>query len=485
MVTPENSKETDIETSIIKVDIAIVGAGPAGLAAAREVSATGATAAVLDSYARPGGQYFKQTPQTFRAKRPGRLHHDYAPAQALFGVAEASPRLTLRTNTTVWTAYGSDNGFSLHCYRPGESSLEVRAKKVILAPGAYDRALPFPGWDLPGVMTAGAIQTLAKSQRVLPGRRIVLSGSGPFLLPVAALLAESGANLAGVFEATRPVVMLRYGSAAWNGRAKLGEGAGYLRVLRRYGVPYRFGRAVVRAEGAGRVERVSVTRLNPDWTIMPGSLETLEADTVGVGYGFTPSTDLSQLFGCEHRYEPTQDASFALHDARQQSTKPGVFVAGEICGIGGSAVALPQGAIAGLAAALDLDPSLSSKSEANSRLARFQAEARQAQAFAGTLNRMFALRPGWQSWATPETIICRCEEVTLGKIQTAINEFDLKNVKAVKLTTRCGMGLCQGRVCGQAVSSFTASLTGRDPAETGSFSNRPIVRPVPLGELVQ
>src|SRR6478672_7155336 len=131
------------ENNLIIVDVAIVGAGPAGLAAAREVSAAGATAAVLDTYARPGGQYFKQTPQTFRAKRPGRLHHDYAPAQALFGVVEASPRLTLLTNTTVWTAYAIDSGFSLLCYRPGESSLEVRAKKVILAPGAHDRALPF------------------------------------------------------------------------------------------------------------------------------------------------------------------------------------------------------------------------------------------------------------------------------------------------------------------------------------------------------
>lgn len=466
----------------LEVDIAIVGAGPAGLAAAREVSAAGATAALVDSYSRPGGQYYKQTPQAFRAKRPGKLHHDYAPAQTLFGVAEASPRLTLLNDTTVWTAYAADDGFTLHCYRPNAASLELRAKKVILAPGAHDRALPFPGWDLPGVMTAGAIQTLAKSQRVLPGRRIVLSGSGPFLLPVAALLAESGANIVGVFEATRPRDMLRYGAAAWSGRSKMAEGASYLRVLRRHGVPYQFGRAVVRAEGEGKVARVSVARLNPDWTLAPGEPEILEADTVGVGYGFSPSLDLSQLLGCEHRYEPVQAASFAVHDARQQSSQPGVYVAGEICGIGGSAVALPQGAVAGIAAALDLGLS---RDDLGSRLATFQAEARQAQAFAGTLNRMFALRPGWQTWATPETIICRCEEVTLGRVQTAIKEYDLKNVKAVKLTTRCGMGLCQGRVCGPTVTALTASLAGRDPAEVGSFSNRPIIRPVPLGEFAR
>jgi NADPH-dependent 2,4-dienoyl-CoA reductase/sulfur reductase-like enzyme len=472
------------EVEIFEVDIAIVGAGPAGLAAAREVSAAGATAALLDSYSRPGGQYFKQPPRAFRAKQPGRLHHDYLLPQTLFGVVAESPRLTLLTDTTVWTAYAGPEGFSLHCYRPDQGGLEVRAKKVILAPGAHDRALPFPGWDLPGVMTAGAIQTLANSQRVLPGRKIVLSGSGPFLLPVAALLAESGANLVGVFEAARPRDIFRYSASAWAGRAKLGEGAGYLRVLRHFGVPYKFGRAVVRAEGRERVERVSVARLNSDWSIVPDSLETLEVDAVGVGYGFSPSLDLSQLLGCEHRYDPVQAASFAVHDPRQQSTRPGVFVAGEICGIGGSAVALPQGAVAGLAAALDLSR-VPARPDATARLAKYQAEARQAQAFAGTLNRMFALQPGWQTWATPETIICRCEEVTLGRVRTAISEFDLKNVKAVKLTTRCGMGLCQGRVCGPLVIAYTASLTGRDPAVIGSFSNRPIVRPIPLGELAR
>jgi hypothetical protein len=254
--------------------------------------------------------------------------------------------------------------------------------------------------------------------------------------------------------------------------------------LRRHGIPYRFGRAIVRAEGQEKVERVSVARLNPDWSIVPGSLETLEADAVGVGYGFSPSLDLSQLLGCEHRYEPVQAAFFATHNARQQSTRPGVYVAGEICGIGGSAVALPQGAVAGLAAALDLGLPVA-QGNALSRLAAFQAKVRQAQAFAGTLNRMFALRPGWQTWATPETVICRCEEVTLGRVETAIREYDLKNVKAVKLTTRCGMGFCQGRVCGPAVSAITASLTGRNPADIGSFSNRPIVRPVPLGELAR
>ncbi len=473
------------EPELLEVDIAIVGAGPAGLAAAREVSAAGATAALIDSYSRPGGQYYKQTPQAFQARRPGRLHHDYASAQTLFGVAAESPRLTLLTDTTVWTASDAPAGFSLQCYRPEQGGLEVRAKKVILAPGAYDRALPFPGWDLPGVMTAGAIQTLAKSQRVLPGRRIVLSGSGPFLLPVAALLAESGANLVGVFEATRPRDMLRYSPAVWSGRAKLGEGAGYLRVLRRYGVPYGLGQAVVRAEGQGRVERVSLARLKADWSVVPGSLQTLAADTVGVGYGFSPALDLSGLLGCEHRYDPVQAAFFAAHDAHQQSSRPGVFVAGEICGIGGSAVALPQGAVAGLAAALDLDHLDHRPPESAARLAGFQAEVRQAQVFAGTLNRLFALRPGWQTWATPDTIICRCEEVTLGRVQSAIREYDLTNVKAVKLTTRCGMGLCQGRVCGPLVSAFTASLTGRDPAEVGSFSNRPIVRPIPLEELAR
>ncbi len=470
-------------------EVAVVGAGPAGLAAAAAAGEAGCTVTVVDAYARPGGQYYKQTPADFGARTPEALHHDFSVAARLFDRIGQTPGVRLLNDTSVWTAQVPADGGPITLALTGGSAdaadaadaRELRARAVILAPGAYDRALPFPGWDLPGVLTAGAAQTLVKSQRVLPGRRILLAGAGPFLLPVATALAQGGAHVVAVLEATTPRGWARYAPTLWGHGDKLREGVDYTRLLRRHHVPLRFGRAVIRAEGDGRVERVTVARLTADWTPIAGSEEGLDVDTLCAGYGFTPSTELSYLLGCAHRYEPTQGSYIARRDGDMRSSRPGVYVAGEITGIGGSAVALPEGAIAGLAAARDLGRL--SEAEFAARAGAYRRDLRRQQAFANTLNALFALRPGRLAWMTPDTIVCRCEEVTYGQVETAVREGHAHDVKAVKALTRCGMGLCQGRVCEHAIAAVTAALSGRDPAEVGAFTGRPIVKPVALGAI--
>jgi len=469
---------------IKETQVAIIGAGPAGLAAAAAASEAGCRVTLIDSYARPGGQYYKQTPLEFQARTPQALHHDFAKAEQLFARVSHSPQVEILNNTTVWSLQaGPDAGSPVTLYLSSPTgSSELRAVKLILAPGAYDRTLPFPGWDLPGVLTAGAAQTLVKSQRVLPGRRVVLSGAGPFLLPVAVGLAQGGAKVSGLFEATQPLQWSRYAPQAWGHWDKLAEGFEYLKLLRNYGISQKFGRAVIRAEGENRLERVTVARLGVDWTPIVGSEEQIEADTLCLGYGFLPSTELSYLLGCEHYYDPVQAAFVVRHDSEMQSSRSGVFVAGEITGIGGSAVALPQGTLAGIAVAKQLWYLSDNEAEAQSGAAR--QELRHQQAFAQVLNRLFALRPGRLSWMTPDTIVCRCEEVTSGQLKTAVGQFQAQDAKTIKLTTRCGMGLCQGRVCGHTVTALTATLTGNDPAQVGTFTSRPIVKPLTLEELV-
>jgi D-hydroxyproline dehydrogenase subunit alpha len=462
------------------VNLVIVGAGPAGLAAAVAASEAGCTVALLDSGARPGGQYYRQTPREFAAKNPGALHTDFTKAANLFARVENSPNVRYLAETSVWTLHALPGGFRLHL--SGNDSLaHLDAEKILLAPGAYDRALPFPGWDLPGVMTAGAAQTLVKSQRVLPGRRIVLSGAGPFLLPVAVALAQGGANIVGIYEATSPLGWAKYAAQTRQNFDKLREGGGYARLLAKYKIPYKFGRAVIRAEGSEQVERVTVARLNADWYPVAGSHEIIEADTLAIGYGFLPSTELAGLLGCETVYDATGAAFFVRHDAGQQTSVPGVFAAGEITGIGGSAVALPQGTIAGLSVAHELGKL--SQADYAAKSLRYRQELLARRRFAVALNAMFRVRPGWQSWLTPDTTICRCEEVDYNTVRKAIGEYGARDAKTVKLTTRCGMGLCQGRVCGHIVTALTAVQTGRNPAEVGAFLNRPIAKTVTLGEL--
>src|SRR6266487_3457803 len=196
----------------METEVAIVGAGPAGLSAAVAASEAGCRVTIVDAYARPGGQYYKQMPGEFRTRRPDTLYHDFSRAQQLFARIHDNAHVQLLSGTTVWTAQAaSTNGDPVTLYLNTDAgSVELRAEKLILAPGAYDRVLPFPGWDLPGVMTMGAAQTLVKSQRVLPGLRVVRSGSGPFLLPVAAGLAQAGAQVVAVYEATTPLQWARH-----------------------------------------------------------------------------------------------------------------------------------------------------------------------------------------------------------------------------------------------------------------------------------
>ncbi len=474
----------------LSTEVAIIGAGPAGLAAAAAAAQAGCLVTVVDAYARPGGQYYKQLAPGLHSERPGALHHAYDKAAQLFQVVASHPNIKLLSGANVWAASQTNGQFVLQIDQtaPDDGGLpraafELIAQSIILAPGAYDRGLAFPGWDLPGVMTVGGIQTLLKSFRSLPGLRVALAGSGPFLLPVAALLAKSGAQVVGVFEATRPRQWLRYAPQGWNHFDKLAEGAGYVATLKRHKVPLRYGRAVVRATGEGRLQRITVARLDTDWRVLAGQTEEIEVDTLGIGYGFMPSVELSYALGCEHRYDPVQAAFFARYGDNMESTQAGVFVAGEIGGIGGSVIALQQGHIAGWAAAIRLGKA--SQTQADRETARAKRELRHQQAFADLLNQMFALRPGRHSWATPETIICRCEEVTVGAVEKVVREGQARDARSVKLLTRCGMGLCQGRVCGHLVTGLVADITGRDPAEVGTFTTRPIVRPLPLGQLLK
>jgi NADPH-dependent 2,4-dienoyl-CoA reductase/sulfur reductase-like enzyme/bacterioferritin-associated ferredoxin len=469
----------------METELAIVGAGPAGLAAAVAAAAVGCQVTVIDAYARPGGQYYKQTPLEFHACRPQALHHDFLQAQQLLAQVEGNAHVRMLSNATVWTAQierEQERPQLLQVQTP-QGNLEVRAAKLILAPGAYDRVLPFPGWDLPGVMTVGAAQTLSKSQRVLPSKRIVLSGAGPFLWPVAAGLVQAGATVVGVFEATTPLQWSPGALRIWRHLEKLREGNDYLKVLRRHRVPLKFGRAVIAAEGHERVERVTVARLNADWTPLEGGREQLEADTLCIGYGFLPSLELSLLLGCAHDYDPVQATFVVRHDANMQSSQPGVFVAGEITGIGGSAVALAQGRLAGMGVAYQLG--YVSEREAREQMTLQRRAMCHEQHFASIMQQLFALHPGWRSWPQADTIVCRCEEVRLQQIEEAIRDFGAGDVKTVKSLTRCGMGLCQGRVCGHIVTALTSAATGRDPANVGALSSRPIVKPVMLGAVCE
>lgn len=244
-------------------DLAVIGAGPAGLAAAVTAAEAGLSVALVDAAERPGGQYFRHVPESFHAARPGALHHGWPEFARLRDAVSASGRIDHLAGHRVWTA-GGGSPFVIHTLvgeREGTRSA-IEARGLVIATGAYDRSLPFPGWELPGVLTAGGAQALLKGNLVRAGRRVVVAGTGPFLLPVAAGLAAAGAGVAGVYEANA----LRQAAPLLRHPGKAIEGAGYGAAFLRHRIPYRTGHAVVAAHGDRVVEAVSVAASTPTGT---------------------------------------------------------------------------------------------------------------------------------------------------------------------------------------------------------------------------
>jgi D-hydroxyproline dehydrogenase subunit alpha len=327
----------------------------------------------------------------------------------------------------------------------------VRAGAIVLATGAYDRPVAFPGWTLPGVLTAGAAQALAKGQGVLPGRRVLLAGAGPFLLPVARQLAAQGAEVVAVAEATRRRDRLRFGPRMARHVDRLVAYAAYRTSVRRIA----WGKVIVRAEGDGRVESATLAACGRDWAPIPGTERSFAVDAVCTAYGFVPNTELARALGCELAGDAV------AHDDAMRTSVPGVYVAGEAAGIGGAELATVEGEIAGRAAAGA--PASSARLDKPAHFARILAD-------------LFDPRPGLAALATPDTVLCRCEDVTAGEVDAAV-AAGARTPAELKIVTRCGQGPCQGRVCERLVAA-------RLPAG-GRYSSRAPVAPVPLAVLMR
>ncbi|MEU6644679.1 FAD/NAD(P)-binding oxidoreductase [Saccharomonospora sp. NPDC046836] len=433
-------------------DIAVLGAGPAGLAAAAAAGRGGAHVVLLDGGPRVGGQFWRH-----RQGDSGRGHRHWSTVERL---RAAVP--DFRPGQAVWHVERTGNGFTVHT-----ATNTLACRKMIIATGAYDRQLPFPGWTLPGVFTAGGAQALLKGHGVTAGRRVVVAGTGPFLLPVATGLAHAGAQVVGVFEAGAPTAFARHPRVLAANPGKLAEGAWYAAALARHRIPFRTRHAVIAADGEGEVEAVTVARVDSQWRIVPGSARRIACDTLAVGYGFTPQLEIPLQLGCAA--ELGLDGSLiACADERQRSSVPGVYLAGEVCGVGGAELSLVEGELAGLHAA-GVTP--------DRRLVRRRATLR---AFAAALHATYPVQSGWQEWLAEDTQVCRCEEVSAGAIRRTITELGASDPRSVKLLARPGMGLCQGRVCGHAVACLTGEPTA---AALQGIATRPIAQPVTLGSL--
>ena len=389
-------------------DVLVIGAGPAGLAAATAASRNGCRVAVLDDNPAAGGQIWRAD-----ITRPHQEDSARAAAMAAFHTSGAALLPGRRiVDVPSPSTLLAEAGGHFETYR---------WDRLILATGARERFLPFPGWTLPGVFGAGGLQALVKGGYPVAGRRIVVAGTGPLLLAVAAHLREYGASIVTVAEQASTLQMLPFAASLLRSPGKLLQGAGYRKTL---GItPYQTGCWPISGQGDETLRSVTLTNGRRTWTV--------ECDLLAYGFHLVPNTELAQLLGC------TLQGSFVQVDSQQQTSVAGIYCAGEPTGIAGVDAAQVQGEIAGLAAA-DCNPL------PTHLLTRRAKEA----AFGRRLTHAFRLRPEVLKLASQETIVCRCEDVTFGQLQTRSNWTD------AKLHTRCGMGPCQGRICGSATEAL-------------------------------
>ena len=408
-------------------DVLVVGGGPAGMAAACCAAEAGLRVILADDNPALGGQIWRgehSSPGTEPAsswyRRLRELSIKHLAGTRVF--AQAGPNVLL-----------AETDADVSCLGFGS---------LILATGARERFLPFPGWMLPNIMGAGGLQALAKSGLDMHGKKVVVAGTGPLLLAVAAYLKRHGAGILLVAEQTSRARLLRFALGLATNHSKLKAALALRRELA--GVPYLTGCWPGAAEGKDRLESVTLRRGARTWTVA--------CDYLACGFHLVPNTELAALLGCA-----LEDGKVHV-DGFQQTTVSNIYCAGEPTGIGGLELSLLEGQIAGYAAAGRLD--------AARRL--FQAR-NQARRFAARMERAFALRQELRNLARPETLVCRCEDVPLARLR------EYSSWKSAKLLTRCGMGPCQGRVCGSALDF----LLGWAPD-----SVRPPVFPVRVESLI-
>ncbi|MFA6964404.1 FAD-dependent oxidoreductase [Bosea sp. (in: a-proteobacteria)] len=453
-------------------DIAIVGAGPAGLAAAARAAELGLSVLLADENPAPGGQIYRAITTTPVADRSV-LGEDYWKGGALVTRLERTSA-AYAPGCTVWSVAPDEaGGFELGLSLGGQARL-VGAGQIILATGAQERPFPIPGWTLPGVMTAGAAQIALKASGLVPSGRTVIAGCGPLLYLLAGQLAAAGADIVAVLDTTprRNWLSALASLPDFLRSPYLAKGLKLMAAARREPA-FRTGVTALAAEGSGKLTGVTVTR--------GGITETIACDALLLHQGVIPGINLSNAAGCAQHFDPEQHCWTPTVDEWFGSSIPGIAIAGDGAGIGGAESAALRGEIAALDAARRLGRI--SEAQRNEKAAPTQAEL--ARSLRGRRFLDLLYRPAPQFLAPPvdETIVCRCEEVTAGQIRDAASRLGVTGPNQMKAFLRCGMGPCQGRLCGPTVVELIAQVRGVSPAETGYYRLRPPVKPVTLAEL--
>lgn len=443
---------------VLHCDVVVVGGGPAGLNTALELKRRDLDVVLVEESEELGGQYYKR-----RLGAVLRRHGDYRPLGTELVDAVRDSRVRVETGRIVW---GVDDEARLLTSAVGTGdSLAVDAQVVVAATGSYERVVPFPGWQLPGVVTPGYALHLATCDLEPVGRRALLAGTGAFLLPVACALLDVGVEVLGIVEYNHPYRPSGRALHSLSYPARLRELAGYLRKLASHRVPIWQGVRVEGASGDGHLQAVDLVSVRG-----ATRRRQVEVDALAVSYGFRPATELVRLLGVRCRTDEQTGDVIPVVDPYGRTSTKGIYAAGEVAGIAGVHAAIARGQLVAAAVLEDLGrPQMSTARQAR----RAQSLLR----FAELQNSLFPVSWELASAVPDHTQVCRCEGVTAGEIRAAATT-GWNDRNSTKGCTRAGMGPCQGRQCGFAVGAI---LDGCEGARMGDpFRVRVPIKPVPV-----
>lgn len=476
VVATTETGNSRVHDEVVEPELLVIGGGAAGLTAASIVAEAGVDVVMIDERNARGGQFFKQPSNEHLLLES--LSHDKQIA--------GGRQLVERTNRSgakvvsgaqVWGAFApaefgvlDDSGSTI--YRP---------RRTIVATGAYERGMPVPGWTLPGVMTTGAAQGMLRNYGTFPAGRIVIAGNGPLNLQIALELKRAGADVRLIAELADASALTWITSGlkmAFNVPKLTFDGARYLRSLKKAGVAVRFGECLA---GVTKSQEGLEASIGPIRGEVIDAAEKFEADVVCVGYGFQPSNEILRCLGCRHRFDETRGHLVTERSEECETTVPGIFAVGDCAGFRGAPAALQDGVIAAVAVLRSLNYEVSADHEAELR--RAMRERPRHRAFQSALWTLFGARRFSTQLATANTVICRCENVTLGDVEAAVKD-GAASIGGIKQRTRLGMGPCQGRYCAAVTADFLAAQTGQSIDEFSYFAPRPPLKPVRIGDIV-
>jgi thioredoxin reductase/bacterioferritin-associated ferredoxin len=460
-----------------EVDLVIIGGGPAGITAATEAARLGASVALIDENENLGGKVLGPTGNAIQASVSDKFEKNLR-RQLLKDFDRVKDKVSLYLNMEVWDIVDQRRVLLYSKSGSEEQVNRIKGDKLIISVGAFEKAVPFPGWTLPGVFSVGGLNTLVK-KGIVPGQRFLLDGTGPLQLVLANHLINAGAALSAIVNAAslRDIAANAPKLFASIDYLKIRSGFDYLRNIQRHNIPIYRSHIISKVYGISEVEKAQIVKVDRSWNPIRGTEKEISVDSVAYGLGLIPCTELTRLCGCKHIFDEDLGYWKVELNERMETSAPGVFAAGDALTIKGYSAAIEEGRVAALEACTQLDRV--DRSKADRRLRPALRKLKRFNRFGRIMDSISTPRPGIFDIVSDDTIVCRCEEVTMQDVISAVAN-GARDVNDIKRRTRLGMGHCQGRFCGQVINELIWRLTGvRKQREVFTF--RTPAKPVPFG----